>query len=162
MSTALDQVDVEAVPTDVPMPGELTKVLVIDDCEFDRHLVGRLLESMDGVSVLFATNGREGLAVIERESPDIVLTDLIMPETDGLELVLRVRALHPEISVILMTAHGNEDVAMQALRAGAANYIPKKHLVRDLVQTLCKVLAIASFRRNAVKSCVVSSGVNRH
>jgi CheY-like chemotaxis protein/anti-sigma regulatory factor (Ser/Thr protein kinase) len=147
VSTALYQVDGEAVGADLLMPGELTKVLVIDDSAFDRHLVGRLLGSMGGVRVLFAANVREGLAVIEREAPDIVLTDLIMPEIDGLALVLQVRALYPEISVILMTAHGSEDVAMEALRAGAANYIPKKHLVRDLAQTLRKILAIASFRR---------------
>jgi CheY-like chemotaxis protein len=147
MSTTLFQVNDEAVPADVFLPRESTKVLVIDDCAFDRHLVGRLLDSMDGVTVLFATNGRAGLAAIERQAPDIVLTDLMMPEMDGLELVLQVRALHPEISVILMTANGSEDVAMQALRAGAANYIPKKHLVRDLEQTLRKVLAIAAVRR---------------
>jgi anti-sigma regulatory factor (Ser/Thr protein kinase) len=56
-----------------------------------------------------------------------------------------------------MTAHGNEDVAMEALRAGAANYIPKKHLVRDLAQTVRKVLAIASSRRerSQVLRCLV-------
>ncbi len=59
-----------------------------------------------------------------------------MPDMEGLELIRKVRAEHPQISVILVTAYGSEEVAMQALRAGAANYIPKKHLARDLVPTL--------------------------
>jgi hypothetical protein len=75
------------------------------------------------------------------------LTDLIMPEMGGLELVYEIRSIHPQIPVILMTANGSETVAMEALRAGASNYIPKKDLVRDLVQTLRKVIAITKTTR---------------
>jgi CheY-like chemotaxis protein/anti-sigma regulatory factor (Ser/Thr protein kinase) len=138
-------------------PGAVTDILVVDDSAFDRELVGRLLGSMAHVRTLFAKNGREALAQIERQEPAIVITDLIMPEMDGLELVHQVRSLHPRVFVILMTAHGSEDVAMQALRAGAANYIPKKNLVRDLVQTVRKVLALAISRneRRRVLTCLV-------
>jgi CheY-like chemotaxis protein/anti-sigma regulatory factor (Ser/Thr protein kinase) len=134
-----------------------TSILVVDDSAFDRELVGRLLGSLAHVNVLFAKNGREALASIEREEPAIVVTDLIMPEMDGLELVHQIRYLHPRVNVILMTAHGSEEVAMQALRAGAANYIPKTNLVRDLAQTVRKVLAIAITRkdRRRVLSCLV-------
>jgi CheY-like chemotaxis protein/anti-sigma regulatory factor (Ser/Thr protein kinase) len=157
MRAAPCQVDLEVIPTNHETTRELTTVLVVDDSTFDRELVGRILRSMDGVRVLFSPDGRGGLALIEREAPAVVLTDLIMPEMDGLELVHRVRYLHPRTSVILMTAHGSEDVAMQALRAGAANYIPKKHLVRDLSQTLRKVLAIAAVRheRRRILDCLV-------
>ena len=85
--------------------------------------------------------------MIEHESPAVVLTDLTMPEMDGIELVRRVRLLHPHIPVILMTAYGSEEVAMEALRAGAANYIPKRLLARDLVQTLRKILSIIAARQ---------------
>jgi CheY-like chemotaxis protein len=139
-------------PTAEPMT-----VLVIDDTAFDKRLVGQLLKSLDGIKLLFASNGRDGLAIIDRESPAVVLTDLTMPEMDGLELVRTVRLLRPLIPVVLMTAHGSEDVAMEALRAGAANYIPKRHLVRDLVQTIRKVLAIVASRqeRGRTLGCVV-------
>jgi CheY-like chemotaxis protein len=157
MSQVSYQIDLQDGPENAVAPGDLTKVLVVDDSKFDRHLVGQILGSMDRVRVLFAPDGRRGLEIVEREAPAIVLTDLIMPEMDGLELVHQVRALHPQVSVILMTAYGSEDVAMQALRAGAANYIPKKHLVRDLDHTLRKVLAIAAQRheRRQVLSCLV-------
>jgi CheY-like chemotaxis protein len=106
---------------------------------------------------VFAKSGHEGLEVIERERPAVILTDLIMPDMEGLELIQQVRARHPQISVILVTAYGSEEVAMQALRAGAANYIPKKRLARDLVPTIRQVLSIATMtrERRRILRCMV-------
>ena len=81
----------------------------------------------------------------------MILTDLVMPDMGGLALVQRVRAEHPEISVILMTAFGSEDVAMQTLRAGTANYIPKRDLARDLPSTLRRVLNVACLTRQRAR-----------
>jgi DNA-binding NarL/FixJ family response regulator/anti-sigma regulatory factor (Ser/Thr protein kinase) len=136
---------------------EVTTVLVVDDSALDRHLVGKLLESMEEVRVVYACDGREGLAAIEREAPAVILTDLVMPNMEGLELVQRVRAQHPQISVILMTAFGSEDVAVRTLRAGAANYIPKKDLTRDLPATLRRVLTLAALtrERRRILQCLV-------
>jgi CheY-like chemotaxis protein len=157
MSAVSCEIDLEDVRENAVISRDFTKVLVVDDSKFDRHLVGQLLKSTDNVRVLFAPDGRKALDIVEREAPAVVLTDLIMPDMDGLELVHQVRALYPQISVILMTAHGSEDVAMQALRAGAANYIPKKYLVRDLDHTLRKVLTIAAQRheRRQILRCLV-------
>ncbi len=87
----------------------------------------------------------------------MILTDLIMPDMEGLELVRRVRTEHPHISVILVTAYGSEEVAMQALRAGAANYIPKKQLARDLAPTVRQVLTISAvtLERRRILRCMV-------
>jgi CheY-like chemotaxis protein len=136
---------------------EPTTVVVVDDSAFDRQLVGRLLGPMPGVRVVYAVDGREGLAAIAREAPAVILTDLVMPDMGGLELVQRVRADHPEISVILMTAFGSEEVAMQTLRAGAANYIPKRDLARDLPSTLRRVLTVACLtrERGRILRCLV-------
>ncbi len=127
--------------------GEPTTILVVDDSPFDRFYIGKLLKSMDDVRVVFAENGRDGLTAIERESPSVILTDLIMPDMEGLELVQEVRATHPQISVVLMTAYGSEDVAMRALRAGAANYIAKKDLARDLRPTLRQIISLSTNTR---------------
>jgi len=136
---------------------QATTVLVVDDSSFDRLVVGKLLQSIPGLKVVYARNGQEGLDAIAREAPAVILTDLIMPDMEGLELVRRVRAAHPQISVILVTAHGSEEVAMQALRAGAANYIPKKRLARDLAPTLRQVLAISAMtlERRRILRCMV-------
>jgi CheY-like chemotaxis protein len=157
MVTVAPAVSVPASPPCAPSPPEPTTVLVVDDSAFDRRLMGQLLESLPNIKLTFANNGREGLAVIERENPAVILTDLIMPDMEGLELVKKVRAQHPHISVILVTAYGSEEVAMKALRAGASNYIPKKRLARDLVPTLRQMLSIATMtrERRRILRCMV-------
>jgi DNA-binding response OmpR family regulator len=83
--------------------------------------------------------------------PDLVLTDLVMPDVDGLELVAEVRRQYPLVPVVLMTASGNEEKAVQALRAGAASYIPKTVLQQELIKTLNSVLEVShDSRRQAL------------
>jgi CheY-like chemotaxis protein len=133
-------------PTDPavgPAVAEST-ILIVDDSPVDRRLASALVARRAGLRVVSAGDGREALAVIEREAPAAVVTDLQMPGMSGLELVEEVRRLHPAIPVILMTAHGSEEIAILALRAGAANYVPKKALAKDLVATLDAVLAMAA------------------
>jgi CheY-like chemotaxis protein len=157
MDTVVNERVVETSPPCAPAVHEPATVLVVDDSAFDRQLIGQLLQSLKDVKIIFANNGQEGLDLIEREKPAVILTDLIMPDMEGLELVQRVRALHPHLSVILVTAYGSEEVAMRALRAGAANYIPKKRLARDLVPTIRQVLSIASTtrERRRILRCMV-------
>jgi CheY-like chemotaxis protein len=76
------------------------------------------------IRVVHAGNGRDALEKIKSAPPDLVVTDLVMPEMDGLELVKEVRRTYPTIPVILMTAHGSEEIAAAALKAGAASYVP--------------------------------------
>lgn len=120
------------------------RVLVVDDSRLARIAVGRMIQRQAGLSVIEAANGVEALEVIAHQAPAAVLTDLHMPRMGGLELVAAIREKHPQIPVILMTAFGSEDVAIQALRAGATNYVPKKDLAQDLAETLQKVLTVAS------------------
>src|ERR1700722_9974854 len=109
----------------------MAKILVVDDSLVDQRLAGRLLQEHSdnvyldkpmAVQVVYANNGKEALDVIPRDRPDLVLTDLQMPELNGLELVDALRDKFPALPVILMTAHGSEDIALQALRRGAASY----------------------------------------
>jgi CheY-like chemotaxis protein/anti-sigma regulatory factor (Ser/Thr protein kinase) len=123
-------------------------VLVVDDSAVDRHLAGAIVHKLEGWQAVFASHGREALEAIDRHPPDIVLTDLLMPEMDGLELTQAIRSKYPLVPVILMTAHGSEDIAIQALQKGAASYVPKKSLARDLEETLDQVLAASQTNRN--------------
>src|SRR5262245_32967002 len=142
--------------TPASFPGEtstMAKVLIIDDSPVDRRLAGGLLakhpaqgEGGPGLHVVYASNGREGLDVIAREKPDLVLTDMQMPEMNGLELVEAVRSQYPLIPVILMTAHGSEELAIQALQRGASSYVPKRNLASDLIETVENIL-------NTSRSC---------
>lgn len=124
----------------------MTIVLIVDDSVVDRKLAGGCLKNCD-LEVAFACDGREALELMADDLPDVVVTDLQMPEVDGLELVKQIRKLHRQIPVILMTAHGNEEVAVSALKAGAASYVPKKNLSRDLEETVNSVLSVASSER---------------
>jgi CheY-like chemotaxis protein len=111
-------------------------VLVVDDSATDREMVGRIIEKMDNWHAAFAQNGIEALSVLKEQKFDVVLTDLLMPEMDGLELVESIRVNYPQMPVILMTAFGSEEIAISALQKGAASYIPKRTLVHDLGETL--------------------------
>lgn len=136
----------------------MARILVVDDSRVDQHLVGSLLESMQDVTVTYAGDGREALASMEQELPDLVLTDLQMPGMDGLELVEAIRRSYAGIPVVLMTAHGSEDVAAAALRRGAASYVPKRDLAADLVETSERVLSVARAQReHSVFGCLAET-----
>jgi CheY-like chemotaxis protein/anti-sigma regulatory factor (Ser/Thr protein kinase) len=124
----------------------MATILVVDDNAVDRQLIGSLVEEHDGWTAAYAADGREALAHIRHQPPDVVLTDLQMPEMNGLELVEVSRREHPGVPVILMTAYGSEDIAIAALRKGAASYVAKRNLARDLVATIESVLPVAAVR----------------
>ena len=126
----------------------MTKILVVDDAAVDRGIAGALLEEHAGWKAVYAEDGKEALAWVQREAIDLVLTDLQMPEINGLELVEVIHRDHASVPVILMTAHGSEEIAREALQKGAASYVPKNNLARDLVSTVEYVLGIARSSRN--------------
>ncbi len=117
----------------------MANILVVDDSAADRELAGHLLEDHDW-TVFYAEDGKKALAQMQAHTLDLVLTDLVMPELDGLALVEQAKAEHPGVPVVLMTARGSEEIAVRALERGAASYVPKKLLVRDLVGTVTRIL----------------------
>jgi CheY-like chemotaxis protein/anti-sigma regulatory factor (Ser/Thr protein kinase) len=144
-------------------------VLVVDDSLVERHRVGALLEKprgltegakrTTGIAIAYAANGLEALDTLRRSLPDLVLTDLQMPEMNGLELVERIRADYPSVPVILMTAHGSEEIAVQALQRGAAGYVPKRNVARDLLETVETTLALTQVARDQerVRECLTDA-----
>lgn len=119
--------------------------MVVDDSAFERRCIARLLAEFDDLRVEFAAGGRTALEALRDDPPDLILTDLVMPDIDGLELVRRTRELRPGLPILLMTAFGGEDAAVEALRAGAADYLSKSRLEKDLKPIL----------RRALDACVV-------
>jgi CheY-like chemotaxis protein len=131
-------------------------ILVVDDSLVDSHLAGAILKRELLARIVYAANGDEALKEMSKQLPALVLTDLQMPGMDGLQLVEAVRAKHPGVPTILMTANGSEELAMLALRAGAASYVPKRVLVGELAGTVENVLAAAHVerRRSRILECV--------
>jgi CheY-like chemotaxis protein len=124
-------------------PEAPVKVLVVDDAVVDRRLAGAIIERTLGWTPVYADSGKAALALIATEAPRLILTDLNMPEMDGLELVAAVRQRWAMIPVVLMTAYGSEEIAMRALQEGAASYVPKKCLADGLPTTLERVWGAA-------------------
>jgi CheY-like chemotaxis protein/anti-sigma regulatory factor (Ser/Thr protein kinase) len=123
------------------------KILVVDDSPMDRALASGLISKRMETEILEACNGREGLSQIELHQPKLVLTDLQMPEMNGLELVAAVKERFPNIPIILMTAQGSEEIAAQALERGAASYVPKRRLADDLVRTMERILTTSRYEK---------------
>ena len=124
----------------------MERILVVDDSKEDRDLAGECLRD-HGMIPVFATNGREALRAIAQHAPDAVLTDLHMPEMDGLELVRYVRSNYVGLPVVLMTSRGSEESAISALRAGALSYVPKAKLRNNLCDAMGIVVAAVEERR---------------
>jgi CheY-like chemotaxis protein len=123
-------------------------LLVVDDSEIDRRLVIGLLKENSNWKIETAANGVEALARLKQAPVDLVLTDMQMPEMDGLELVKQIGIHHAQIPVILMTAHGSESLSIEALEQGAASYVPKSRLADILEESISQVLAVAESNRN--------------
>jgi CheY-like chemotaxis protein len=121
----------------------MSHILVVDDSPTERVRAGKLLEIATAYHVEYASNGLEALEHMESKLPLAVLTDLQMPEMDGMHLVKAMRKQFPKVPVILMTAFGSEDIALEALSIGAADYVAKSKLATDLKDSLESVLALA-------------------
>ena len=137
----------------------MATVLVVDDSKVDRVRAGGLLKKGVDLVPVYAGNGREALAVIARQLPDIVVSDLHMPEMNGLELVEAIRRQFASLPVILMTGRGSEETAIQALRKGATNYVAKRNLARELCATVRGILEIARADRGQqeILSCLTET-----
>jgi CheY-like chemotaxis protein len=129
----------------------MARVLVVEDSRTQAQEIQLLLEDVPH-EVELAVDGQAALEALRRRAPDIVLTDLEMPRLNGLQLVEAIRKEFAWVPVVLMTAHGSEEIAALALSRGAASYIPKAYLGHDVVPTLERVLALTGADRQHVKA----------
>jgi CheY-like chemotaxis protein/anti-sigma regulatory factor (Ser/Thr protein kinase) len=128
----------------------MVKILVVDDSVMDQKIAAGLLQRDTGWEIEFASDGRAAWDRIQnphRVIPDVIVTDLQMPEMNGLELVREVQREYPLIPVVLMTAQGSETIAVEALQKGASSYVPKAKLASLLTATVQQVLSLAGERR---------------
>src|SRR5437762_12785970 len=110
------------------MPVQPT-LLIVDDEKTTREGLRAALE--ERYDVYLAEDARSGMELLEREHFDVLLTDFRMPNEDGMKLIKRAKSLPKPPICILMTAYGSEELAVQALKEGADDYIPKGKLQID-------------------------------
>lgn len=117
-------------------------ILVVDNCVEDRSTASDIFGRAPEWSVCFAGSAAEAIEQIARAAPDILATDLVVPDMDGVAFVEAVRKDYPRIPVVLLTSHDNEQIALRALQRGAVSYIPKHEATTLLLDTVQTVLAI--------------------
>jgi two-component system chemotaxis response regulator CheY len=103
---------------------EMAKVLIADDAAFIRMKLRKVLEEL-GLEVIEAANGAEAVQQFNAHRPDLVLMDITMPEMDGLAALKAIMAQDASAQVVMVSALGQESVVMQALQAGAKDFVVK-------------------------------------
>ena len=131
-----------AVPVMLP---EKKQVLIVDDEPNLRKILSAQL-SRDGYEVMTAEDGEQGLALLKEHHIDLVITDLKMPKVDGMTLLKRALELEPELPIVLITAHGTIDTAVEALKSGAFDFVTKPFDKDEVRQIVAKALKTRDLR----------------
>jgi two-component system NtrC family response regulator len=121
------------------MPAD--RVLIVDDDESIRKVIGYMLEEA-GYAVDTAATADLALRAVHARRPDLVLSDVKMPRKDGLELLAEIRAIDPSIPVVILTAFGSVEAAVEAMKRGAADYLTKPIARDELLLTIEKTLKL--------------------
>ena len=126
----------------------MKNILITEDDEKMRNGLVEILKE-EGYNVDPAQNGQKGLEMIKVKDYDVVLTDLIMPVMGGMELLRNIKQIKPETSVIIITAFGSIENAVEAIKVGAADYITKPFKIDEVKTKLRKVLAEREFEKSS-------------
>jgi two-component system response regulator AtoC len=121
------------------------RLLVIDDDASLRYTLEAVLSDA-GFSVETSETGEKGIAAFESHGADVVITDLAMPEMNGMQVLETLRALDPSVPVLMLTAHGSERLAVAAMKAGASDYLPKPFDPDELVLSVRRALEVRLLR----------------
>ena len=115
------------------MSKNFKKVLIVDDEETLTWSMSKSLsKDKDKYEVIIANNGREALAQLEKNKIDLVITDIRMPDVNGLDLLVKIKKEYPQTKVIIMTAYGSSDVQKEANQRGSLYYVEKPFEISDI------------------------------
>jgi YesN/AraC family two-component response regulator len=128
-------------------------VLIVDDETFIRQILARIV-SREGYQVCQACDGQDALDRLSDTSCDIVISDIKMPNMDGIALLSEIKSRHPEISVVLITAYAGEYSGEEALKAGADAFIAKPFKNVEIAETLREVLRKNLRSRNKASAAI--------
>lgn len=124
-------------------------ILVVDDDKNIRYSLKRMFEDK-GKTVITAKNGREALDILDKESPDLVVMDIMMPGMNGLQVLKEMREGWPKLLVIIMTAFGTTETAIEAMKLGAYEYILKPFDIQKMWELVEKALGMARAMKTEV------------
>jgi len=136
------------------------KVLVVDDHAILRDGIRSLLERQEDIHVVGeASNGRDALSAVGELIPDIVLMDVAMPEMNGLEATRLIKEHYPQVRIIILTQHDNQEYVDPLLKAGASGYVLKRSGGREVVMAIRQVHEEGAFLEPSVARHVLNDFV---
>jgi two-component system, OmpR family, phosphate regulon sensor histidine kinase PhoR len=127
-----------------------TKILIVDD-EADIGLILKLQLEDAGYSTMQTRDGLSALDLLNREDFSLVLLDIKMPGMDGIKVLEKLHKSHPDMAVIMMTAHGSEDIAVETMKKGALDYITKPFATDDLLKKVERTLKLNKARQENIR-----------
>ena len=130
-------------------------VLIVDDEPNVRRVLGTLLEQA-GYATTRAASGEQALDLVRAKDPDLVMTDLRMDGMDGMELLSRMRSSFPEIPVVMLTAHGTVENAVEAMKRGALDFLTKPFDRDQVTEIVGKAVAQAESGRREYRGPLVA------
>src|SRR5450759_5351699 len=120
----------------------MKRVLIADDEKNMRWVLGQSLSS-EGYEIVEAADGKEALSSVEEQAPDVMVLDHKMPSPDGMEVLRRIRGKGGTFPIIMLTAHGNVETAVEAMKAGATEYLTKPFDLGELKLSIEKAIRIS-------------------
>ena len=118
----------------------MIKILLADDHNLVREGLRRIVDESPGMEVVAeASDGRESIKLVKKTNPDIALIDISMPGLDGLEVIKELQTSHPELPIIVLTMHEEEQYIIRAIEAGAMGYLTKRSATDQLVTAVHQV-----------------------
>jgi len=125
-------------------------LLIADDEELTLSLLKEVFSSQD-IRLYLAKSGKEAISILNQTEIDVVLTDFMMPGVDGLGVLAHAKRAHPKCEVIMMTAFGTVENAVQAMKLGAFHYITKPFKIMDVTNLVGRALELASIRKENIQ-----------
>jgi putative nucleotidyltransferase with HDIG domain len=122
------------------------RTLIVDDDEAIKEMFASVLR-LEGYSVSTVSSAEEALAILSRESFDLVLTDIMMPGADGFALLERIHALAPDMPIVLISGSADIETGRRAIKAGASDFVAKPYNIRDLPSLVERNLTRSALRR---------------
>ena len=118
----------------------MARVLIVDDAAFMRMMIKDILEKNGFEVVGEANNGIKAIEIYKKERPDVVTMDITMPDMDGIEAVKQIKAFDPGAKVIMCSAMGQQTMVMDAIRAGAKDFIVKPFQADRVLEAIKKAI----------------------
>lgn len=140
----------------------MIRILIADDHPIVRDGLRSALETIENFQVIgVAANGHEALGLIKNNPPDVLLTDISMPEMNGIELTREVARKHPEIKIIILSMHENDAYINNALQAGAHGYLLKDSEKAELAKAIERVMSGEKYFSKSVSQILVNGLYNK-